>query len=84
MAGNFAARLAELRKSKGISQKEASKNLGISQALLSHYEKGIREYSLDFLCKASKYYNVTTDYLLGLSESKTGIGDSFDENDLSY
>jgi transcriptional regulator with XRE-family HTH domain len=83
MAGSFSARLAELRKSRGTSQKEAAKNLGISQALLSHYEKGIREPSLDFVCKASRFYNVTSDYLLGLSESRTTIGESFDENDLS-
>ena len=83
MSGSFSARLAELRKSRGTSQKEAAKKLGISQALLSHYEKGIREPSLDFVCKASGYYNVTSDYLLGLSESKSSIGDSFDDNDLS-
>lgn len=39
--------------------------LGVSQALLSHYEKGIRECSLDFVVKAADYYNVSCDYLLG-------------------
>ena len=40
---NYAERLYELRTEKGLSQKEAANDLGVSQALLSHYEKGIRE-----------------------------------------
>lgn len=83
MAGSFSARLAELRKKRGISQKEAASALGISQALLSHYEKGIRECSLDFVKKAAKYYDVTCDYLLGVSNSKKSIGVDFDEGDLA-
>ena len=39
--------------------------MGISQALLSHYEKGIRECGLDFLVKIADFYGVTTDFLLG-------------------
>ena len=62
--------LSETRKRRGISQKQAALELGISQALLSHYEKGIRECSLDFLVKAADYYSVTTDYLLGHSTTK--------------
>lgn len=69
----FAAILSELRKERGISQKKAAAHLGISQALLSHYEKGIRECGLDFLIKCSEYYGVTTDYLLGISKSRNGI-----------
>ncbi|MBO4339350.1 MAG: helix-turn-helix domain-containing protein [Clostridiales bacterium] len=83
MAGSFSARLAELRKKKGISQKQAASALGISQALLSHYEKGIRECSLDFVKKAAKYYDVTCDYLLGMTNSKKSISVDFDEGDES-
>ena len=35
-----------LRKERGITQKQAAEDLGVSQALLSHYEKGIRECGL--------------------------------------
>lgn len=73
----FAAILSQLRKERGISQKNAAKDLGISQALLSHYEKGIRECGLDFVIKCSEYYGVTTDYLLGVSENRNGIDMSF-------
>ena len=69
----FAVVLSQLRKERGISQKRAATDLGISQALLSHYEKGIRECGLDFVIKCSNYYGVTTDYLLGVSESRNGL-----------
>ena len=62
-----------MRKERGVSQKKAAADLGISQALLSHYEKGIRECGLDFVIKCSKYYGVTTDYLLGVSENRNGM-----------
>ena len=68
--------MVELRTEKGISQKAAAVDLGISQALLSHYEKGIREFSLDFLCRIAEYYNVTTDYILGRTDSRTGLDSS--------
>ncbi len=65
MICNFPKIISDLRKKKGVSQKQAALDLGISQALLSHYEKGIRECGLDFLITLSNYYDVSTDYLLG-------------------
>ena len=70
MSTAISTRLVSLRKDKNLSQKEAAENLGVSQALLSHYEKGIRECGLDFLCRASTFYDVSTDYLLGLTDNK--------------
>ena len=78
VGAGFSVIITELRKEKGVSQKEAALELNISQALLSHYEKGIRECGLDFLCKAADYYGVTTDYLLGRSPSKFGFNEAFD------
>ena len=63
----FASRLRLLRKQKQVSQKKAAEDLGVSQALLSHYENGIRECGLDFVVRAADYYGVSTDYLLGHS-----------------
>jgi len=71
----FAVRLTDLRKETGLSQKDAAYELGVSQALLSHYEKGIRECGLSFITRASKYYGVTCDYLLGTSSYKHGFGE---------
>lgn len=80
----FSVVLSQLRKERGISQKKAATDLGISQALLSHYEKGIRECGLDFVIKCSEYYGVTTDYLLGVSENRNGLNsDNFLQNDFS-
>jgi transcriptional regulator with XRE-family HTH domain len=75
MDRTFAVRLTDLRKSTGLSQKEAASALGVSQALLSHYEKGIRECGLNFITRASDYYGVTCDYLLGRSSLKRGFSE---------
>ena len=72
MEKSFPVILSELRKERGLSQKDAASSLGISQALLSHYEKGIRECGHSFLIKAADYYGVTCDYLLGRSADRTG------------
>jgi len=72
MASDFSRILTLLRKEKGISQKSAAADLGISQALLSHYEKGIRECGLNFLVRCADYYGVSCDYLLGRSPERQG------------
>ena len=64
--------LTLLRKERGLSQKKAAQDLEISQALLSHYEKGIRECGLDFVVRAADYYGVSCDYLLGRAADKSG------------
>ena len=73
MKSDFPRVLSLLRKEKGISQKEAANSLGVSQALLSHYEKGIRECGLDFLIRAADFYGVSADYLLGRSADPEGM-----------
>lgn len=62
-----------LRKERGITQKQAAQDLGVSQALLSHYEKGIRECGLDFVVRVADYYGVSCDYLLGRSADRSGL-----------
>lgn len=69
---DFPRILTLLRKERGLSQKKAAADLGISQALLSHYEKGIRECGLDFLIRAAAYYGVSCDYLLGRTPHPSG------------
>ena len=54
------------------SQRAVAKDLGISQALLSHYENGIREPGLAFVIKACDYYNVSADFLLGRTLTRDG------------
>ncbi|MCQ2406545.1 MAG: helix-turn-helix domain-containing protein [Oscillospiraceae bacterium] len=66
----FGEILGELRRENALNQRTVSNALGISQALLSHYENGTREPGLNFVRKACEYYGVSSDYLLGLSESR--------------
>ena len=72
MATDFSRTLSLLRQEKGISQRKAAGEMGISQALLSHYENGIREPGLAFVVKACDYYHVSADYLLGRTLSRDG------------
>ncbi len=70
---NFSRIITLLRKERSITQKQAALDLGISQALLSHYEKGLRECGLDFLIKLCDYYNVSSDYVLGRTADRNGV-----------
>ncbi len=79
MNADFPRILTLLRKEKGISQKQAASELGVSQALLSHYEKGIRECGLEFLIRCADFYNVSCDYLLGRSPDRNGSTITVDE-----
>lgn len=72
MNSNFSRIITLLRKERGYSQKKVAGDLAISQALLSHYEKGIRECGLDFVVKVADYYNVSCDYLLGRTPQRNG------------
>ena len=72
MSSDFSRSLTLLRKEKGISQRSVAKDLGISQALLSHYENGIREPGLPFVVKACDYYGVSADFLLGRTLNRDG------------
>ena len=72
MSPEFSRTLSLLRQEKGVSQRKAAGALGISQALLSHYENGIREPGLAFVGKACDYYGVSADFLLGRTLSRDG------------
>ena len=79
MKSEFARVITLLRKEKNISQKQAAAELGISQALLSHYENGIRECGLAFLVRCADFYGVSCDYLLGRSADRDGTVLSVEE-----
>ena len=64
MATEFSRTLSLLRQERGVSQRTAAGDLGISQALLSHYENGRRSPDIDMLVKMSEYFNVSIDYLI--------------------
>ena len=72
MATDFSRTLSLLRQETGVSQRKAAAALGVSQALLSHYENGIREPGLAFVSRVCDYYHVSADFLLGRSSSRDG------------
>lgn len=61
-------RIRELRKSKGLTQKQLAKILGCSPSAVSNWEQGIREPNISCLIDISIYFNCSIDFLLGLSD----------------
>lgn len=61
-------RLKQLRKEKGLTQKEVAFALGIALTTYANYEQGTREPSIETIIKICKYFDVSSDYLIGLTE----------------
>lgn len=61
--------LNELRKKRGILQKEIAKELKISQQAYANYENGKRQPDIEMLSKIADYFGVSVDYLLGRTET---------------
>ncbi|MBQ7881075.1 MAG: helix-turn-helix transcriptional regulator [Clostridia bacterium] len=62
----FPERLKELRKDKKLSQNALSKQIGISQAAIAKWEKGIIMPTIESAVIIAKFFNVSIDYLAGL------------------
>lgn len=62
----FAQRLRELRQSEGLSMKQLAKELNTTDAAISNWENEINEPKISYLKAIALYFNVSTDYLLGL------------------
>ena len=62
-------RIRDLREDRDFTQKQLAKKLNCSQQVYSNYELGQRDIPTDILIKLSKIYNVSVDYILGLSDS---------------
>jgi len=69
----FAINLSKLRREKGLSQRQAAAEFGVSQALLSHYENDSREPRLEFVVRVCDFYSVTTDYILGRTRERGDV-----------
>ena len=63
-------KLVELRTSKGVTQEDVAQSLSISNKTVSKWENGASTPDLPMVIELAKYYGVTTDTLLGLSEDK--------------
>lgn len=78
----FCERLKEMRIKRGYTQDEFAKILNISTSSISLYENGDREPSLSMLKTISETLNVSSDYLLGLTDNKNNDGLKLTINDL--
>lgn len=67
-------RLKKLRDEAGMGQKELCDLFNIEQSTLANYENNRRTPKIDILLKIAKYFNVSTDYLLGITETKLPYG----------
>jgi transcriptional regulator with XRE-family HTH domain len=62
-------RIRDLREDSDFTQKYVSQKLNCSQQVYSNYELGQRDIPTDILIKLSKLYNVSVDYILGISDN---------------
>ncbi len=67
------SRIKQLREKRGLIQEILATELGITQQLLSKYERDVTLIKVDILKKIAVYFNVTTDYLLGVSDVKRDL-----------
>jgi transcriptional regulator with XRE-family HTH domain len=67
---DLGARLAKLRKASGLSQLQLAEKLGVTQPLISRYEKGDRRMYDDLIIETAKALGVTPNDLLGVAPSK--------------
>ena len=68
MKNNFAERLKQMRLEKEIGQVEFAKQIGVSKGVISLWENGLREPKLSNLILIARFFNVSIDYLAGLSD----------------
>lgn len=67
------SRIKQLREKRGLIQEILAAELGITQQRLSKYERDVTLIKVDILKKIATYFNVTTDYLLGVSDVKRDL-----------
>lgn len=67
----FAVQIKTFRKSLNLTQKAFAEKINITERAYQYYESGAREPNLETLCKIAQNFNVSADYLLGLSDDPT-------------
>ena len=66
MEMKFGEKIKRLREIRELTQTQLGKALNMTQRKISYIEKGIYEPSLSDICELCKFFNVSSDYLLGL------------------
>ena len=76
--------IKSLRLSYNLSQVELASALGVSKQCISNWENDYIPPSVEMLIKIAKYFNVTTDYLLGLTGDNTVNMDGLTEKEIAH
>lgn len=76
------SRIKQLREKRGLIQEILAVELGITQQMLSKYERDVTLIKVDILKKIAAYFNVTTDYLLGVSDVKRDLNGQMKMNEV--
>jgi transcriptional regulator with XRE-family HTH domain len=76
--------IKSLRLSYNLSQVELASALGVSKQCISNWENDYIQPSVEMLIKIAKYFNVTTDYLLGLTGDNTVNMDGLTEKEIAH
>ena len=79
----FGNRLRELRKQKGMTQKQLASLIGVKNSIISFYEVGDRIPSPEIIIKLAAVLHVSSDYLLGIERNDTLDVSGLDEEDMS-
>ena len=73
-------KLKSLRIEKKLTQKQVADRIGLAISAVSSYESGTRNPSYDVLAKLARIFHVSTDYLLGMTDTRnidvTGLNDN--------
>ena len=70
---DFGKILFQLRTARGILQRELAEYLGVSVGTISNYENSVHCPDLNVLCSIAEFFNVSADYLLGLTTNSMPI-----------
>lgn len=71
MIEKFSTRLRELRLNNGLRQKQVAKLIGVNKSAISTYENDARQPFFEILVRLANLYRVSTDYLLGQTNSRS-------------
>ncbi len=80
---DFGKRLKELRQEKNLTQKQLAAQIGVRNSIISFYEVGDRQPSVEIIIKLAAVFHVSTDYLMGIAPRKTLDIDGLSDSDVS-
>jgi len=79
----IADKIKILREKKGITQSELAANLGITRSAVNAWEMGVTVPSTQYVVELAKFFNVSADYLLGLSSTSTISVNGLNEREIA-